>query len=85
MGFETLSGGGIPRKNYLVLSPKTTKEIGRVTSGALSPSLNKVIGLALVQRGFSQTGSRFMISIHGQNVPAQVVSTPFLKQSHPVG
>lgn len=84
-GFTLLSAGGIPRKNYIVQPPEEKKEIGRVTSGALSPTLNKVIGTALLQKDFTKAGSRIMISIHGQNAPAQVAPTPFLKQNHPAG
>ncbi len=51
---------------------------GRVTSAVLSPTLNKVIGLAYLPAANSAVGSRFQIRIDGgRMVEAEVVPTPF--------
>ena len=76
VGFEMLEKSGIPRTSYSVFS-KEKELIGHVTSGALSPSLEKMIGLALVKKEFSQKDSRFFVQIHGNLALSQVVSTPF--------
>jgi len=77
VGFEVLDKSGIPRKSYLIFS-KDKQVIGCVTSGALSPSLEKMIGLAFVDKEFSHPESRFFVQIHGNLALSQVVSTPFL-------
>ncbi len=76
VGFEVLEKSGIPRHSYSLFS-KNKELIGHVTSGALSPSLEKMIGLTLIEKDFSQSGSRFFVQIHGNLVPSQVVPTPF--------
>ncbi len=79
IGFEIAEKSGIPRHSYLLFS-KDKKQIGRVTSGAFSPSLEKMIGLALVQKEFSFPGSRFFTQIHGSFALSQTVSTPFYRK-----
>ena len=76
VGFEVLEKSGIPRRSYTVFS-EDKERIGVVTSGVFSPSLEKMIGLALVKKDFSRQGSRFFVQIHGNMVRSQVVSTPF--------
>ena len=79
IGFEVIEESGIPRHNYNIF--KKDQKIGEVTSGVLSPSLQKMIGLALIKKEFSSLGTIFFIEIHNKNVPAKVVSTPFLKKT----
>ncbi len=74
VGFE-MTGRGIARHGYNVV--KEGKPIGKVTSGAPSPSLNKNIGLALVPVAESEIGSKLEIEIRDQPVEAVVVKTPF--------
>ena len=76
VGFEILEKSGIPRTSYSIFS-KEKELIGHVTSGAFSPSLEKMIGLALVKKEFSQQDSRFFVQIHGNLALSQVVPTPF--------
>jgi len=76
VGFEVLEKSGIPRTSYPILS-KNKEIIGHVTSGALSPSLEKMIGLALVEKEFSRQGSQFYAQIHNNLALSQVVPTPF--------
>jgi len=54
-------------------------EVGRVTSGAPSPSLGKPIGLGYVPPRLAQPGTRLAVSIRERAVPAVVVETPFVK------
>lgn len=76
VGFEILEKSGIPRTSYSVFS-EDKEPIGHVTSGAFSPSLEKMIGLALVKKDFSEQGCRFFVQIHGNLALSQVVPTPF--------
>ncbi len=74
-GFIMEESLGVPRKGYSVLS-KTGETIGRVTSGAKSPSLEKMIGLAYIK---GQETSCFL-DIRGSKVKARIVEGPFLKK-----
>lgn len=77
IGFE-LDGRGIPRHGYDILDDQGNT-IGVVTSGTMSPSLNKGIGLGYVPPKFSEIGSKISIQIRKNAVPATIVKTPFYK------
>ena len=76
VGFEMIERG-IPRHDYKVLDAQGN-EIGKVTSGTQSPSLNKAIGLAYVKTEFSALDTEIFIEIRDKGVKAKVVKTPFL-------
>ena len=78
VGFEMIEASGIPRHGYKIFS-KENKEIGQVSSGVWSPSLDKMIGTAMVSKDFSGLEQEFFVQIHGSLVPSRVVSTPFYK------
>ncbi|TDU40198.1 aminomethyltransferase [Gelidibacter sediminis] len=77
VGFE-LDDRGIPRHGYDIVDGNG-KIIGVVTSGTMSPSLNKGIGLGYVPAIFAEAGSKINIQIRKNAVPATVVKTPFYK------
>jgi aminomethyltransferase len=52
--------------------------IGRVTSGAPSPTLGIAIGLGYVSPEHASVGSEIAIAIRGKSVAAQVIETPFV-------
>lgn len=68
---------GIIRENYKLYNKGVN--VGYVTSGGFSPTLNKTIGLALVKRELSSIGTEFDIEIRGKLLKAKVVSTPFYR------
>lgn len=77
IGFE-LDERGIPRQGYDILD-KAGQKIGAVTSGTMSPSLNKGIGLGYVPFDHSKPGNKIHIKIRKKSVPATVVKPPFYK------
>jgi aminomethyltransferase len=77
VGFE-LTERGIPRHDYIIVD-ENGKEIGRVTSGTMSPSMNKAIGMGYVPLEFAQPGSKIFIAIRNKQIPAEVVKLPFYK------
>lgn len=79
VGF-VLEERGIPRQGYTLLS-FDNKEIGRVTSGTQSPSLNIPIGIGYVDVAYSEIGSEIYVEIRGRGAKAKVVATPFVKTS----
>ena len=75
VGFE-VTGRGIARAGYPVLAEG--KAVGRVTSGAPSPSLGHPIGLAYVPPTLAGLGTEFEVEVRGRGVAARVVETPFV-------
>ncbi len=78
VGFK-MKGRGIPRQSYLLFS-FDNQEIGWVTSGTMSPTLNEAIGIAYIKPEFAPVGSEFNVQIRGKNIAAEVVKTPFVNQ-----
>lgn len=77
VGFE-LDDRGIPRHGYDIVDSEG-KTIGRVTSGTMSPSLGKGIGLGYVPTILAQPGSKINIQVRKKAIPATVVKLPFYK------
>lgn len=77
IAFE-LTERGIPRHDYDIVDANGTK-IGIVTSGTMSPSLNKGIGLGYVPTALSSAGTEIYIQIRKKAVAATVVKLPFYK------
>lgn len=77
VGFE-LVDRGIPRHDYPIVDVDGN-EIGIVTSGTMSPSLNKAIGLGYVPTELAAEGSEIYIQVRNKNLKAVVVKPPFYK------
>lgn len=71
-----LEGQGFPRHGYKIL--KDGKEVGHVTSGTVSPILNKGIAMGYVAIEFAKIGTPLEIDIRGKLVPAVVIKPPFV-------
>ena len=54
------------------------KRIGVVTSGSMSPMLNKNIGLAYIDKGFNKTGTPVEIAVRDKKIKATITKTPFI-------
>lgn len=78
VGIEMIERG-IPRHGYPVFHGET--RVGEVTTGTQSPTLKKNIGLALVDKDFSEIGTELEIEIRGKKVKASIVPTPFYKRA----
>lgn len=78
VGFEVMERG-IPRHGYEIIDEKG-KAIGQVTSGTMSPSLGKGIGLGYVPSGLAKEGTLIYIHIRKKAIPARIVKLPFYKQ-----
>ncbi len=77
VGFKLLEKG-IPRQGYTLFS-FDKKEMGKVTSGTLSPSTNEPIGIGYVWPSCAKLGSEIFVDIRGRLVKALVVQTPFVR------
>jgi aminomethyltransferase len=78
VAFE-LNARGIPRQGYDIVD-EDGNTIGNVTSGTMSPSLSKGIGLGYVPTASAKMGSQILIQIRKKAIPATVVKLPFYKK-----
>jgi len=77
VGFEMIDRG-IPRHDYQIVDADGNN-IGRVTSGTQSPSLQKAIGMGYVKTEFSKEGTEIFIDIRNNKIKAKIVKPPFTK------
>ena len=86
VAFE-LTQKAVPRHGFKILSDGTSggKEIGEVTSGNLSPILQKGIGLGYVPAQVATVGSSICIDIRGRAMPAIIAKPPFYRKRAPHG
>ncbi|MDQ3141499.1 MAG: glycine cleavage system aminomethyltransferase GcvT [Bacteroidota bacterium] len=68
----------VPRHGYTI-HDDNEEQIGVVTSGTQSPSLNIPIGLAYVPSTFAKPGSEFKVNMGSRMVNAKVVKLPFIQ------
>jgi aminomethyltransferase len=76
VGLE-MQGRHIARHGYPVIFEGET--VGEVTSGTLSPTLNRPVALAFVPAKLAKIGQQLEIEIRGKNYPANVVKKPFYR------
>jgi len=77
VGFEMLDRG-IARNGYTILNENDEK-IGFVTSGTMSPSLQKSIGMGYVNSEYAKRDTELYIQIRNKKLKAHVVKLPFFK------
>ena len=76
VGFEIV-GRGIARHAYEVFN-KSNEKIGIVTSGSMSPSLNKAIGMGYVNIDESYIDNLILIKVRNKLIDAKIINIPFL-------
>ena len=76
IGFELLEKG-IPRGHYDLCTADGGK-IGEVTSGTISPTLQKGIGLGYVPTALAKPGTELFVKVRDRLLKAQVVKLPFV-------
>jgi len=79
IGFEMIDRG-IPRKDYAIVDANESK-IGVVTSGTMSPSLGKAIGLGYVAADHKSPETEIFIQVRNKCLKAKVVKLPFYKNA----
>ena len=76
-GFILKEPSGVPRTGTPVYSDEGVC-VGAVTSGAKSPCLEKMIGLAYIQG----KNNSYELNIRGSKVKAEMIQTPFFTSKH---
>jgi len=77
IAFE-LDERGIPRQGYDIVDADGAK-IGIVTSGTMSPSLGKGIGMGYVPKSTAGVDTKIYIQVRKKAIPATIVKLPFYK------
>jgi aminomethyltransferase len=75
-----MEGRNIARHDYPVIFEG--KEVGEVTSGTLSPTLNVPIALAYVPASLGSIGQALEVEIRGKTHQAKVVKKPFYRSAN---
>lgn len=70
---------GIPRQHYEIVN-KNEEKIGEVTSGTMSPMLNKGIGMGYVKSEYAEEGNDIFIKIRKKVLKAEIVKIPIYKK-----
>lgn len=76
-GFEIV-GKGFPRRGYKILD-EHFNEIGIVTSASISPSLDKSIGMAYLNKNVSAKGTPIKVMVRDKALDARVCGLPFTR------
>ncbi len=74
-------GRKIPREGCRVLDAAGREEIGKVTSGTFSPTLERPIAMAYVRAASAEVGTPLAIDVRGDLLPGRIVKRPFYKRS----
>ncbi len=74
-----LEGRNIARHGYKIF--KDGEEIGFITSGGYSPTLEKSIALGYVNKPYNKRGTELEVQIRNKMVKAEVVKLPFYRGS----
>ena len=80
IAFEVLEKS-VPRHGFTILDAMSSQPIGIVTSGNLSPLLQKGIGLGYVPPSLAEAGTAISIDIRGKSCRAVVVKPPFYRKT----
>ncbi|MCA9016041.1 MAG: glycine cleavage system aminomethyltransferase GcvT, partial [Planctomycetaceae bacterium] len=77
VGF-TLEGKRAAREGSLLFADD--QQVGMVTSGSFSPTLDMPIGMAYVEAAFAEPGRTLEADIRGKRFPVKLTSLPFYKR-----
>ena len=74
-----IEGQGIPREGNPVM--RGDEQVGAVTSGTFSPSLEVGAGMAYVRSELAEIGTELEIDVRGKRRPARIASRPLYLKS----
>lgn len=80
VGLE-MQGRAIARQGYPIQVEGQT--IGTITSGTMSPTLNRAIAMGYVPTAFANLGQALTVLVRDQPQPAQIVPRPFYRRHAP--
>lgn len=71
-----------PVRSGTLLVDANSQEIGEVTSGGFSPSLEKPIAMGYVSSDFAKIGTEIFALVRNKLIPVTVAKTPFVTQNY---
>ena len=74
-----IEGAGIPRQGNPVLAGG--EQVGVVTSGTFSPSLEAGIGMAYLRADLAEPGTAVEVDVRGKRRPARIASRPLYRKA----
>jgi aminomethyltransferase len=78
VGLE-LDSRRVPREHYPVLLDG--EQVGEITSGTFSPTLERPIAMAYVRPKAAAVGGELSVDIRGRGEPARIVELPFYRRA----
>lgn len=75
----TMVDRGVPRTGYPVFNAEG-EEVGHVTTGSYSPTLEQNIANALVSNQYTEEGSKLWVGVRKRRLEARVTKLPFYKR-----
>ena len=78
VGFHEIEKGPIPRQGYEIQDLEGNN-IGHITSGTQSPSMDKAVAMGYVKKEFSAVDTEVRIIIRNKSLSTKVTRFPFLK------
>ena len=72
-------GRGIARQGHSI--SYNQESVGTVTSGSISPILDRAIGMGYVREDVSGDGTILQIDVRGRLIDAEITPLPFYKRS----
>nr|AAB05000.1 glycine cleavage T protein [Saccharomyces cerevisiae] len=79
VGFKYLKKGPAARNGVKIFLPDAETEVGLVTSGSASPTLNNInIGQAYVQKGYHKKGTKLLVQVRNKFYPIELAKMPLV-------
>lgn len=69
---------GPPAREGAIITTKEGETVGKVTSGAMSPTLKHNISMGYINKPHHVSGTELMVSVRGKSSPAVVTKMPFV-------
>lgn len=82
VGLKLLKSSGPSARQHMKILNTENVEIGEVTSGCLSPTLNEQIAMAYVKTPFAKAGTKVQVKIRNRIFEAEVVKMPFVPSQY---
>ncbi|EJS44299.1 gcv1p [Saccharomyces arboricola H-6] len=79
VAFKYLKKGPAARNGIKIFLPDTQTEVGLVTSGSASPSLNNInIGQGYVEKGHHKRGTQLLVQVRNKFYPIELAKMPLV-------
>ncbi len=74
--------GRAPVREGAVISDNDGNEIGKITSGGFSPTLERPIAMGYIDSAFADVGTKVQVSLRGRVLNAAVAAMPFVELNY---